>query len=114
MEDYQLFLAREGVRSWNAGVPRPCGVPARPPGALESAHAFSYEERSRAGFEMGDRKGRPYAGFVAELFGVASHAVVVSRRALRARSRVLTHSRTKNEAVLDSRWATARVAPTRA
>ena len=44
---------------------------------------------------MGDRKGRPYAGLVAELFGVASHALAASRCVLRARSRVLTHSRTK-------------------
>ena len=46
---------------------RPCGVPARPPGAIENASAFSYEATEAVlDFKMGDRKGRPYAAFVAD------------------------------------------------
>ena len=71
---------------------------------------------------MGDRKGRPYAGLVAELFGAQGRRY----RARRARRRPCRFpmasfgsvrdaarawhatSYEGNEAVLDSRWATAR------
>ena len=47
---------------------RPCGVPARPTGAIENAHAFSYEATEAVlDFEMGDDKRRPYTAFVADL-----------------------------------------------
>ena len=72
---------------------------------------------------MGDREGRPYAGLVAELFGGVGATLVVAhagfpmasfgsvRDAARAWDAT---SYDGNEAVLDSGWATARVAPTRA
>ena len=85
-------------------------------------------KRSRAGFGMGDREGRPYAGLVAELFGCRGDAIAPAGRAVAhagfpmasfgsvrdaARAWHAT-SYEGNEAVPDSGWATARVAPTRA
>ena len=82
---------------------------------------------------MGDREGRPYAGLVAGLFGCRGDACRRPRyRARRARPSPMPFphglvwvgtdatrawnatSHEGNEAVLDSGWATARVAPTRA
>ena len=93
---------------------------------------------------MGDREGRPYAGLVAGLFGcrgdacrrprlssptlVVAHAIAPAGRAVAhagfpmasfgsVRDATRAWDATSyegNEAVLDSGWATARVAPTRA
>ena len=75
-----------------------------------------------AGLGMGDREGRPYAGLVAELFRAVGATLVVAhagfpmalfgsvRDAARAWDAT---SHVRNEAVPDSGWATARVAPTR-
>ena len=93
---------RDATRAWDAHLVRSKG--------------------SRAGFGMGDREGRPYAGLVAELFGCRGDAC---RRPCRFPTASFGSARDATrawhatsyegyEAVLDSGWATARVAPTRA
>ena len=89
--------------------------------AARARDATAYEGRSRAGFGMGDREGRPYAGSSPSCsrrgdacrrpWWFADGLVRVGTDAARAWDAT---SYEGNEAVLDSGWATARVAPTRA
>ena len=76
MYGWALFGVRRG---------RPCGVPARPLGAIENAHAFSYEATEAVlDFDMGDREGRPY--------GPSPTPPVDSRICSMQRQRSLAHS----------------------
>ena len=62
---------------------------------------------------MGDREGRPYAGLVAELFGASPMPIFPMASFGSARDAARAWDATShegNEAVLDSRWATARPA----
>ena len=107
---------------------RPCRFPMASTGRRQGVGGHLVRrKRSRAGFGMGDREGRPYAGLVAEPFGCRGDACrrpcrfpMASFGSVREAARAwdaTSHEGTSyegNDAVLDSRWATARVAPTRA